>query len=184
MDGDENRPYHALRAIPDIDRRILQGIAAGKSLAAIAREYGVRDTAILRRAQKYPEYREALQIGVELRMDQREAELEAAQDNVSVTRADRLLGHARWIAERACPERFGGKGTNVQINISTGSIDQVLSSEISQIIDSVGKSHQSAVIEAEISADPGADDGQDSASHHENKTVDLIEENANRSAGG
>lgn len=118
-----DRPYHALSVIPDIDQRILDGIAAGRSLLSIADQYGVHDTAILRRAQKHPEYREMREIGSELRMDAREQDLESAADNVSVTRSDRLLGHARWLAERSCPERWGAKPTgggqvNVQIVIN------------------------------------------------------------------
>lgn len=107
------RPYHALKAIPDIDAKILDGISQGRSLQSIADEFGVHDTAILRRAQRdFPDaYKAAALTGYELRMDRRERELEAADSNVSVTRADRLLNHARWLAERSCPERWGQKQT-------------------------------------------------------------------------
>ena len=55
-------------------------------------------------------------------MDKREGELEVADTNVHVTRADRLLGHARWLAERQVPDRFGltrpvGETAPIQINI-------------------------------------------------------------------
>ncbi len=124
-------PYHALSVVPDIDQRILEGIAAGRSLRSIADQYGVHDTAILRRAQKHEQYQAMKEIGSELRMDLREWELESADNNVSVTRADRLLGHARWLAERSCPERWGQKGgsgsTNVQIIIRTPGAECVVS---------------------------------------------------------
>ena len=103
------RPYHALSVIPDIDQQILKGIAAGKSLKKIADEYGVDDTAVLRRVQKYPEYKEMMRVGLELRAGLREQELESAQDNVSVTRADRLLAHTRWLLERVCSDVYGPK---------------------------------------------------------------------------
>jgi hypothetical protein len=118
----EEKPYHALKTIPDIDQKILEAIGTGKSLRTIAEEYGVSDVAILQRARKHPEYRNQLEVGLEFRMDDRERELEAAKDNVSVTRADRLLNHARWLAERRLPHLFGQKQevthqSPVQINI-------------------------------------------------------------------
>jgi hypothetical protein len=105
----EERPYHALKAVPDIEQRILEGIAAGKSLKAIADEYNVSDVAILRRIEDNPDYKPLRRIGLRLRMDAREQELESADSNVSVTRADRLLGHARWLAERLDSETYGQK---------------------------------------------------------------------------
>src|SRR4051812_22019969 len=94
-DGSQSqRPYHALKAIPDIDKQILDRIAQGLSLQAIADDIGlgVDRTAIFYRVTRnYPEeYKAATRIGYELRMDKREAELEAADTNVNVTRADRL----------------------------------------------------------------------------------------------
>ena len=114
------RPYHALSVIPDIDQRIIRSIAAGKSLKKIAAEYGVDNVAVLRRARKHADYADALQASLQTRMEDREEGLEAAADNVSVTRADRLLGHARWLAERSCPDRWGAKqlgGGNVAVQI-------------------------------------------------------------------
>ena len=116
------RPYHALKAIPGIDRKLLDGIAAGRSLLSLATQYAVDDMSVLQRLQQYPQYRTNLRIGLELRMDKREGELEVAETNVGVTRADRLLGHARWLAERQVPDRFGltrpvGETAPIQINI-------------------------------------------------------------------
>ena len=143
------RPYHALSAIPDIDRKILDGVAKGMSLQAIATLYGVSDVAILNRATQYPEYRLSLKIGSQLRMEQREAQLEAATDNVSVTRADRLLGHARWIAERACPEAWGQK-QQVQVDAAI-SISIVKSGRIIEATD-----NQSAALPAPILDESGS----------------------------
>lgn len=106
MDGGE-RPYHALSVIPGIDDQIIERISAGKSLKAIADEYGVSSTAVLKRAEAHPEYRPALRTSLRLLLQRRETDLESADSNVTVTRADRLLGHARWLAERCDPESFG-----------------------------------------------------------------------------
>lgn len=134
-----DKPYHALSVIPDIDKKILEGIAAGRSLKAIADEYGVTDAAILHRATRnYPEaYRAAADVGYQLRMDKRESELESADNNVSVTRADRLLGHARWLAERSCPDRWGAKQTvQAQVIVAdaglVGTVYELLASGIAQ----------------------------------------------------
>ena len=53
------------------------------------------------------DYQEALRVGLIGKLENREGELEKAETNVTVTRADRLLGHARWWAERLDPQRFG-----------------------------------------------------------------------------
>ena len=103
----DETPYHALSVIPDIDQKLLDGIGAGRSLLSLADQYNVSDVAVLHRLQKHPAYKQHQEIGIELRMDLREKELESANTNVSVTRADRLLGHARWLAERTAPARYG-----------------------------------------------------------------------------
>jgi transposase-like protein len=158
----EERPYHALKAIPDVDNQILQGIASGLSLKRVAEQFGVHDTAILRRVQKHPEYRDILRTSLELRAAQREDELEAASDNVSVTRADRLLGHARWLLERCVPEHYGAK---TQVSVTVGLSDelqkiaerkrqqlqeQVIHSAASQLLHST-----SEITDAEYTSTPG-----------------------------
>jgi hypothetical protein len=95
--------------IPNVEEEILKQVAAGKSLKTIAAGYQVTDAAILRRVLDHPEYKSFQRIGIRLRIDQRESELESAGDNVSVTRADRLLAHARWLAERLSSDEFGPK---------------------------------------------------------------------------
>lgn len=122
-----------------MEQRILSGIAAGKSLKALADEFNVSDVAILRRVEDDPNYKPYRRIGLQLRMGQREQELESAADNVSVTRADRLLGHARWLAERLDSETFGQKShmtadLNVSVTIARG---VVIEGEAAQQIEDV-----------------------------------------------
>lgn len=104
------RPYHALSVIPDIDQRIIASLSGGKSIYALADELGVDRMAVSRRAWKHPDYADAVGTNVAARMELREEQLNSAMDNVSVTRANHLLNHARWLAERSCPERWGQKG--------------------------------------------------------------------------
>jgi len=101
--------YHKLTKVPDIEAKLLDGIAAGRSLKSLGEEFNVSDQAVYRPLIEHPDYRSRQAVGLELRMDRRECQLEAAETNVHVTRADRLLGHARWLAERCAPERFGQK---------------------------------------------------------------------------
>ena len=98
-----------LTKIPNIEEKLLDGIAAGRSLKSLGEEFNVSDQAVYRRLIEHPDYKPRQAVGLELRMDRRECQLEEAETNVHVTRADRLLGHARWLAERCAPDRFGQK---------------------------------------------------------------------------
>ena len=122
------RPYHALSVIPNVDEHILQALDRGESLHSLADRFGVYRYAIQRRAYKLPDYVDIIDCAVQARMAKREQELADADDNVSVTRADRLLNHARWLAERSCPERWGqkqaGSAVNVQVVIRGATGDE------------------------------------------------------------
>mgnify|MGYP001581959954 FL=1 len=86
---------------------VLEMIAAGQSLANIATHLGLSTpTAILQRLEDDPDYQIAMQRSAWSKLQRRETELEIADSNVHVTRADRLLGHARWFAERVARRWF------------------------------------------------------------------------------
>jgi len=81
--------------------QILEAICQGRPLQAIAQELGyTSNAAIINRIGTHEDFRQALSIGAEARLETREIELEGANDNVSVSRARELLSHARWRAER------------------------------------------------------------------------------------
>lgn len=87
---------------------ILRRLANGETVTKIADDLGYASHGgIINRLEDDPEYTKALRAGLILRMEKRERELEVADSNVTVTRADRLLGHARWLAERSDPARWG-----------------------------------------------------------------------------
>ena len=116
------RPYHALSVIPDVDNLIVDALIRGKSIYQLADQLNVSRMAVQRRAWKHEDYLDAIGTSVQAKMELREKELEAADNNVAVTRADRLLGHARWMAERLRADLFGvkgagGAGVSVQIVI-------------------------------------------------------------------
>ena len=129
------RQYAALSYIPDVDDRIIDALSQGQSIYSLADEWNIARLSIQRRAWANPDYADAMATCVQARMEQREAELQRADNNVAVTRADRLLGHARWLAERSCPDRWGAKPTgtgtvNVQIVINKpGDVQVAVSSD-------------------------------------------------------
>lgn len=89
---------------------IIERIANGEPLTSIASSLGYAGhSGIVERLGNDPDYQRALVSGVHGKLEKREKELESAVDNVTVTRADRLLGHARWYAERVARDQFGVK---------------------------------------------------------------------------
>lgn len=89
-------------------QQILQRIAAGEAIDTIAKSLGLADhSAIVHRFDDDPDYQAALKSSAWHKLQKREKELELADSNVTVTRADRLLGHARWMAEKTARKQFG-----------------------------------------------------------------------------
>jgi len=87
---------------------IIQRMSKGEAITNIARSLGYAShTGIINRLSEDPEYQAALKAGIIAKLEQREKDLESASENVTVTRADRLLGHTRWWAERINPAQFG-----------------------------------------------------------------------------
>ncbi len=85
-------------------------MSLGEPITKIAQSLGYADHAgIINRIGDDPDYQAALRSGLIGKIEKREDELELADTNVTVTRADRLLGHARWWAERLDPGRFGNR---------------------------------------------------------------------------
>ena len=87
---------------------ILRRMALGQPITTIAHDLGYADhSGIIHRLGEDKDYQAALRAGLVGKLEHREKELENADTNITVTRADRLLGHARWWAERLDPQRFG-----------------------------------------------------------------------------
>lgn len=86
---------------------ILHRMTLGESLNSIAQSLGLADhAAIINRINDDPDYQQALAASAWSKLQKRETDLEIADSNVTVTRADRLLGHARWFAERVARRWF------------------------------------------------------------------------------
>lgn len=114
---------------------ILQRIASGEPLTAIAHAFGYTDhSGIIHRLDDDPDYKLALRKGVVAKIEKREGELELATDNVTVTRADRLLNHARWWAG-VWDKQFSQK-PDVSININNLiHIDQAMPQAAAGLLD-------------------------------------------------
>lgn len=106
---------------------IIQGLLDGKRLSDIAKELGVSHQALSAPLQDDPEYLAAMDASLDVRMDQREDELESACDQLAVARARELLSHARFRAERLAPQRWGKVETNQQVNVSLNLSNSTLS---------------------------------------------------------
>ena len=93
---------------------IIQRMERGDRLTDIARDLGLTShAAISMRLSKDPEYQAARIASLASRLDQREGEMEAAQDSVTIARTRELLSHARWRAEREAPQVWGVKQETV-----------------------------------------------------------------------
>ena len=94
---------------------ILARVAKGEYLAQIAPDYGRKTGESISVAFRGdPGYAQARILGLEAKLAARERELEDAEPE-GVFKADRLLSHARWRAEREARDIWG-KGPDVVIN--------------------------------------------------------------------
>jgi len=111
---------------------ILARLAAGEPLTQIAPSIGYADhRGICERLANDSDYQAAMRAGAIAKLERREGELEAAPDNVAVSRARELLSHARWRAERLDPDRWGQRqiggnaGPTVVLQLGYGAPQQV-----------------------------------------------------------
>jgi hypothetical protein len=109
---------------------IIARMRRGDRLADIARDLGFSSHAsISMRLKDDPDYQDAKLDSLAQRMDDREAELEAAQDNVTIARARELLSHARWRAEREGAaiwgqQRSSDAGNSVNVTVVVDALAQ------------------------------------------------------------
>lgn len=113
---------------------ILDRVADGERLCDIAATYGVTAMAISKYLTNDPEYQAVREIAALKRIEHWEKELEAINEdssNVMMQRADRMLAHQRWRAEkehRMYAAKQENQGTTIQVIITdptkTVTIDQ------------------------------------------------------------
>lgn len=96
-------------------QEVLQMLAEGALTKHIAQHLGITREALSRAMASDPDYQAAMREALDARMEQREEELESAQDGITLARARELLSHARWRAERLNPNKYGAKQQAVAV---------------------------------------------------------------------
>jgi hypothetical protein len=96
---------------------IISLAATGAKLSDIAAAFGVQAPAISKHLSSDPDYQAARETAAQLRLEQREAELEKAPPAMAeISRASQLLSHQRWRCEREFPQRWAQRThTTVEI---------------------------------------------------------------------
>ncbi len=110
---------------------IIARLTQGELIKDIAADLGVSRQVISRYLANDPDYQAAFTEALDSRLDQRESELEQANDQLSLARARELLSHARWRAERLNPSRYGQR-PSVAIQVNTGSA--ITDAELAKIV--------------------------------------------------
>lgn len=112
MDGGQIDQAYAPATQPSFDvQTILDQIAGGEFMADVAQTIGVPTQTVSWRLRKIaPEkYREAREIGCELRLEKSRQSLEVAGDALDLARARESFRADAWFAEREFPARWGAK---------------------------------------------------------------------------
>jgi hypothetical protein len=89
------------------DDAILDRIKAGEYATVIAEELGVDPSALYHRYAHLQEYRQARELGAEVRLETAEREIEGAPDPFRLARAEKKHKAIAWRIEREFPARWG-----------------------------------------------------------------------------
>lgn len=124
-----------------IDRQdILNRIYGGELPTRIADDLGVHKSAITLKYGKDPEYMQAREVGMEIRLDDGEKLIEDAGDDLNLARAREIAQRRReWRAEREFPHRWGQKNHLTVENVGDlgdrlrRSRERVIDAEVTEI---------------------------------------------------
>lgn len=105
---------------------IISQVAKGTMLKAIAAKVGVSPQAIANQLAKDPDYRQAREIGAEVRLEEQFDGILEAEGTTDVSRAREGFRAAAWFAEREFPERWGAKANVVTVQVNVAGADQLL----------------------------------------------------------
>ena len=107
---------------------ILAEIASGKRLSDIAPKYGVCPEAISKPLRNDPDYRAAIESSFEQRLDAAENQIQAASEQVDVSRARAYHDALKWRAGVECSHRWGQR-THVEVDIGPRLADRLQRAE-------------------------------------------------------
>ena len=118
---------------------IIERVATGAYLVDIAAAYGIQPPAISKHLASDPEYQAARETALEVRLEQREAELETAPPTApEISRASALVRQAQWRCEREAPHRWGAK--QLQVTVNVGGLGRDSLTDLSRVIEGVSAS--------------------------------------------
>lgn len=137
------RPMTAIAIIKRDE--IIERVARGEYLASIAASLNLagKGQAISNALASDPDYQAARERGLEAKLANREAQLERAEKD-DVPRARELLSHARWRAERECPQRWAPR-SQVAVTSTVVHLDGVLGARIGRVLDALPNNDASAI---------------------------------------
>ena len=96
---------------------IIEQLALGKLLSDIAPSLCVSPNALSKALKSDPEYRDAIAAGFHKRLDDAEASIEGAAEQVDVARARARFQSVAWRAEREFPDRWASQ-SHVSVDVS------------------------------------------------------------------
>ena len=89
---------------------IIEQVATGAYLRDIAKKFGTSPGRISDNLKADPQYLQAREVALEIRLEDREQALETAPPLMAeISRATALLRQANWRCEREAPHRWGAK---------------------------------------------------------------------------
>ena len=116
---------------------VIERLSKGEQLPTIAKDLGITASAISHALSKDTDYIDAIVLQLDVRMRQREEEVESATDMFSLARAKELLRHSEFRASTEARSRWGNKDIPV-ININTGNqVDTILAEKITDILKAI-----------------------------------------------
>ena len=127
---------------------IIERVSNGETVRQVAKSLGISHPAISQVLHSDPAYRQAIENCFAARLDESEAELSQAEDQLTVARARAKWQAISWRAERECPARWGkAPEQTVNINLGAGELVQgnlaALLQKHSNVLDSVKDSIES-----------------------------------------
>ena len=106
---------------------VIERLSNGELVRDIAASIGVSREQISRTLASDPDYQAAMREALDARLEQREYEVECAEDGITLARADKLLTHARWRAERLNPGTYGQVKQAMQVTTDGPATIQIIS---------------------------------------------------------
>jgi tRNA A-37 threonylcarbamoyl transferase component Bud32 len=129
---------------------ILEMLAQGVQVRDVATTLGICHQAISKQLAHDPEYREAIECGYRMRLDECEVMIEQAGDQVEVARARAYWSAVSWRASREARAVYGDAGVAI-VALDLGAALAQMSSELRRKGVDIGVTHQ--VIEHDSQSD-------------------------------